>query len=317
MNLHKENLNQERLLKQDKLLCCLVNVKSKYILKKMFGNLQKKKSFEIINYNNKLQDRLDININNYKQLNELLYPVEIEVIPADNKFGNFINIVNKEEKSYFHFRIYLNNNSKKLQRNFITKDDKIKKIKILIENSMKTFNDLFYLCDCVESINFIRFNRNDIKNMKYMFYGCSSLKEINLSKFNTENVTNMFGMFAECKSIKNLNLSSFITYKVTNMKYMFFNCISLEKLYISSFRIINVTDMSYMFYNCFKLIYLDISNFYSYNRLDKYFMFDGCSKELISRLKALNQYFPSFIVKPQNNNFSSFKYIPKNHYDNY
>ena len=276
MNSHKEELNLKRLLKLDKLQSCLDNVKSKYILKKMFGNLQKKKSFEIINYNKKLQYRLDLNIDDYKKLNNLLYSVVIEVILSKNKFGHFINIVNEEEKSKFHFHI---NTEEKIQRNYITKDDKIKKIKILIENSLKSFNDLFYLCDCIESINFMRYNRNDIKNMKYMFYGCSSLKEINLSKLKTENVENMSGMFAECKSIKKLNLSNFITYKVTSMKYMFFNCISLEQLNVSSFSIINVSDMSYMFYNCYKLKQLDISSFYSYKRVDTSFMFDECSEE--------------------------------------
>ena len=315
MKTHRENLNQKNLLKQDKILNCLVNVKNKNILKKIFNNLQKKKSFEIINYNKKLQNRLDLNIDDYKYLNELLYPVEIEVIPSQNKFGNFINIVNKEEKSYFHFTIYLNNNTKeKIQRNFITKDDKIKKIRISIENSLKTFNDLFYLCDCIESINFTRFNRNDIKNMKYMFYGCSSLKEINLSKIKTDNVTNMSGMFAECKSIKNLNLSSFNTYKVTSMKYMFFNCISLEELNISSLRILNVSDMSYMFYNCSKLKQLDTSNFYSYVKVDTNSMFDGCSKELKNKQKVQEFFIP---ILYKNYNYISFRHRPKNLYDNY
>ena len=51
--------------------------------------------------------------------------------------------------------------------------------------------ELFYYCECIESINFKKLNRNNITNMNNMFCGCSSLKELNLTNFNTNNVTNM------------------------------------------------------------------------------------------------------------------------------
>ena len=80
---------------------------------------------------------------------------------------------------------------KEIKRNYIDKNDNVKKIKIIIDSSVKSFNDLFYLCDWVESINFVKFYRDNIPSMKYMFYGCELLKEINLSNFNTNSVSTM------------------------------------------------------------------------------------------------------------------------------
>ena len=44
------------------------NLKSDQIFKKIFDNLHKKKSLEIIKYNIKIKNRLNININNYKKI---------------------------------------------------------------------------------------------------------------------------------------------------------------------------------------------------------------------------------------------------------
>ena len=61
------------------------NIKSSSILKIIFGNLSLKKELELIKYNKKLQNRLDISINDYKKF----YEIEIEIVPADNKYGVF------------------------------------------------------------------------------------------------------------------------------------------------------------------------------------------------------------------------------------
>ena len=63
---------------------------------------------------------------------------------------------------------------------------------------MKSFKELFCFCECIESLKFIKFYRNNITNMEGMFSFCSSLKELNLSNFNTNNVTNMNYMFEGC-----------------------------------------------------------------------------------------------------------------------
>ena len=64
-------------------------------------------------------------------------------------------------------------------------------IKIIIHYHVESFENLFCECDCIESIYFKKFYRNNIINMYGMFSGCSSLKELNLNHFNTNNVNYM------------------------------------------------------------------------------------------------------------------------------
>ena len=42
------------------------NLKSNYFLIKIFDNINKKKMLDIIKYNKNIQDRINININDYK-----------------------------------------------------------------------------------------------------------------------------------------------------------------------------------------------------------------------------------------------------------
>ena len=69
------------------------------------------------------------------------------------------------------------------------------KIRIIIDYQIKSFKNLFKYCKCIEYINFIKFNRNNITNMSSMFNECSLLKELNITNFNTNNVINMRYMF--------------------------------------------------------------------------------------------------------------------------
>ena len=236
------------------------NIKSKYILKLIFGKLQKNKLLGIIRYNKKLQKLLCIDINNYK----IEYcKIEIEIIPFENTYGKFINMNNKDE-SYYH--IYFNDNKEEIKRNskknFITKDDKVNKIKIILDYEIKKINNLFHCCKIIHKINFIKFNRKDFKKMNFMFYKCSSLKELNLSKFITDNVTDMSYMFYGCSSIEELNLSNFKTDKVTDMSYMFSGCTSLIKLNLSNFNTDNIKDMENMLQGCSKIKSLNCSDTY-------------------------------------------------------
>ena len=69
------------------------NVKSNYILKKLFYNLLKKKSLDIIKYNKNIQKRINISIKDYKEYSEIYSSIEIEIKPIKNEYGKFINIV--------------------------------------------------------------------------------------------------------------------------------------------------------------------------------------------------------------------------------
>ena len=80
----------------------------------------------------------------------------------------------------------------------INEEDKVTKIRIVIDYQVKSFEDLFKNCKCIQYINFKKFNRNNIDNMSFMFNKCHKLKEIKgINNFNTINVTNMNAMFKE------------------------------------------------------------------------------------------------------------------------
>jgi len=245
-------------------------VKSKYIVQQIFNNLSKIKLLEIIRYNKQLQNKLDIRIIDYiRNFSKII----IEIIPEDNHYGNFINIKDKND-SFFH--IYFNDNKEEVMKTYINADDKVSKIKIIIDYGIKSLNKLFRNCICIKIINFIKFNISHINNMSYMFYGCSSLKELNLSHFSSKNVQGMIDMFGECSSLQYLNLSNLNTNKVNNMSWMFFGCSSIVELDLSHFNTDNVTNMRSMFSGCSLLTKLNVSNFNTNKVKDMSWMFCNC-----------------------------------------
>ena len=140
--------NKKEELKQMKSKDKFENLKRNYFLQKIFDNLKRKKSLEIIKYNKNIQNRINLRINDYKEYSEIYSSIEIEIIPLKNTYGEFINI-NEENKSYYH--IYFNNDKEEIKRNYI-KDDNIKNINIIIDYQIKSFKELFYNCDCIKSI---------------------------------------------------------------------------------------------------------------------------------------------------------------------
>ena len=196
--------------KQNKPYANYDNIKADYFLQKIFDNLEKKRTLEIVKNNKSIKKRINLNINDYKEYSEKYSSIEIEIKPVNNKSGIFINI-KEEDKKYYH--IYFNN-KEEIKIKYIKEDEKIKIIKIIIDYKIESFENLFKYCKCIESINFKKFNRNNINNMGCMFYGCSSLKELNLNNFNTNNVTNIRSMFNRCLSLKELNLNNFNTKEI-------------------------------------------------------------------------------------------------------
>ena len=261
-------------------------IKSKYIMEKIMNILQKKKLLEIIHYNKNIQEKINININNYKDYSELYSKIEIEIIPLKNYIPlhlfnlYFINI-SKKDMSYYH--IYFNNDKNEINRTYLTKNDKVDKIKIIIDFQVTSFKNLFHALKIIKSINFKKFSRNNITFMDSMFKECISLTELNASKFKTNNVRNMERMFDNCTSLKYLDLSNFNTNKVITMEGMFCSCKSLIKLNLSNFNTQNVTNMSYMFLNCLSLRELNVNNFNMKKVNTISYMFNSCSS-----LKKLN-----------------------------
>ena len=116
------------------------SLKNDYFLQKLFNNLLRKKSLDIIKYNKNIKDRINITIKDYKEYSEIYSSIEIEIKPVNNKYGVFINI-NEEDKIYYH--IYFNNNKEEIKRNYLNQDEDIEKIKIIIDYQIKSFKELF------------------------------------------------------------------------------------------------------------------------------------------------------------------------------
>ena len=183
--------------KNEKSNLILQNIKSNYFLERIYDNILKKKSLEIVKYNKKLQNRINLSIKAYKEYSEKFTQIEIEIIPCNNKYGRFINI---EENQKFFYHIFFNDNKEEIENKYsINKEDKVRKIRIVIDYQIKSFKNLFEMCECIKSINFKKFHRNNIENMDSMFNKCSLLEELNLSNFKTNNVSDMSGMFLDCK----------------------------------------------------------------------------------------------------------------------
>ena len=267
-------VEEETIIKSSKMVT-IYNIKSKFILKKIFDNLQYINLLRIINKNIKLQKKLKKDLNDYKEYLQ----TEVEITPIKEKFGDsiylYINKSYSKFRNYFH--IYLDESKKELKGNIIDNAQQFTKIKIVIDYEIKTFESLFRYCRGIKKIKFIKFNRKDIKDMSYMFYECISLENITFSNVNTNNVILMVSMFSECKLLKELNLSGFKTDNVTNMYDMFNNCEKLEKLNISSFNTEKVTNMDFMFTKCSSLKELNLSNFNTNNLINMHNMFNGCS----------------------------------------
>ena len=124
------------------------NIKSRYILSKIYNNMTKKKILQIVKYNKRIKNRLNLDVKDYKEHCE----IEIEIISDKGKYGRFINI-NENDKLYYY--IYFNDNKEEIKNKYeIDEQDKVRKIKIIIDYQVKSFNELFRWCKCIESINF-------------------------------------------------------------------------------------------------------------------------------------------------------------------
>ena len=263
----------------------LNGVKSDFILKKLKLYLNQIKYLKIFKYTKNFQQKLNIDINEYKTF--LQIEIELKIYQDDpyleGEGENFINYAGN--KSNYH--IYFENEEKESKRNYISKKDNISKIRIIIDRDIKSFKELFSYSSARE-INFIKFNRKDITNMNSMFKECSYLNKLYLSNFNTENVSDMRNMFSFCSELKELDLSKFNTSNVLYMNNMFECCAKLEHLDLKNFDTSKVLNMSSMFSYCESLRYLDLGNFNTIKVTDMSFMFEYCSSLKKIEIKNFN-----------------------------
>ena len=278
----------------------LNGIKSKYIFEYFFDYIDKNRKYKLVKYNKKFQSQLNLSFDDYKKFSKIIIELNIKIF-----YGEYILFINYEQQYKPYYHVYFNdkneeekyptnmyykkldmikhfirskitNKEKEIIKGYFYSKDKIKKIKIIIDNEVKTLKGLFKGCDCINEIKFIQFNRKNIVDMSEMFYGCSSLSKLDMTNFITDNVTNMSDMFVNCRRIKNLNVSSFHTSKVEDMSYMFSECAFLKKIDLSKFDTSQVVDMSRMFYECYELENLDLSNFDTSKVIDMSKMFAGC-----------------------------------------
>ena len=154
----KESKEKNKDNKDVKFIHIFKNLKSNYILQKLFVNIPLKKRLIIVKINKKIQNRLNLSSKDYKAYSE---EIEIEIIPTKDKYCQFIKI-NENDKLFYH--IYFNDNKEEIKNKYeINKEDKVTKIKIIIDYQVKSFKELLYWYNCIESINFKRFYRNNVK----------------------------------------------------------------------------------------------------------------------------------------------------------
>ena len=140
INVSKENNKENEIAKPNLII---ENIKSRYILSKIYNNMTIKKKLAIVKYNKKIQNRLNLSANDYKKCCK----IEIEIIPKKVEYCKFINI-NKKDKLYYH--IYFNDNKEEIKNKYkIDEKDKVTKIKIIIDHQVKSFKELFLWCKCL------------------------------------------------------------------------------------------------------------------------------------------------------------------------
>ena len=99
-----EGLDSKALEKSDKTnIQYLKNIKSNFIFKKICNNLNKEKAMKIFNYNKSLQKKLNLSLDDYKELSKI--EIELEVLHEEKlikKKNYFINYHREDLSSFYH-----------------------------------------------------------------------------------------------------------------------------------------------------------------------------------------------------------------------
>ena len=140
------NISKDEKLKRIKSKVKLDNLKSDFFFKRIFYCMKKNKYLNIIKYNKKLQKRLHLSINDYKDYFQIYSPIELELTIIKDKYGKFINI---SDNNLEHCHIYFDNAKielKRKNRNYLKKKEKVKTIRIILDYQIKSFKNLFESC---------------------------------------------------------------------------------------------------------------------------------------------------------------------------
>ena len=105
---NKESKNKNKDDENVKSNTLFENIKGDYFLQKLYDNLLKKKKLEIVKLNKKMQKRLNLSVEDYKEYCK----IEIEIISAVGGCGYFIHI-DENDKLFYH--IYFNDNKEEIK----------------------------------------------------------------------------------------------------------------------------------------------------------------------------------------------------------
>ena len=136
-------------------------------------------------------------------------------------------------------------------------------------------DNMFYLCENLQSIDVSHFDTRKVTKMNHMFHGCTSLTSLDVSNFNTSKVDDMQGMFQDLR-VSTLDVSSFETSLVIDMSGMFADCPNLTTIFASdNFVTPSVIRGQYMFSRSTNLVGINGTT-YSSSRVDaSYAHIDG------------------------------------------
>jgi surface protein len=270
----------------------LLKIKSSYIIKIISKNILQKKLLPLFNHSKNIQKKLSLSIEDFK---EFFNQIILELYPKkDYSINNGTHMFINRNNETALYKIYFNNNEKEeIKRNFLNEYDKdIFKIKVVINNNYdKSLKGLFKSCECLQRIDFIKFNRTDIINMGEMFSGCISLENIFFNNIDTRNVISMNDMFNACENLLSLDLSKFKTNNVTNMASMFSWCKKLKKLDLSNFELDHIKGMNDMFFECTSLENVKLNTLIINKKINFLDMFSGCNnleKIIIGNIRGIN-----------------------------
>ena len=116
------------------------NVKSVYILKKIFKYIEKKKFLEIIKCNKKLQTRLKISIKDYIEYSQTYSSIEIKLNIVNERLG-YIKLIDTPYENNKYFHIYPENSNEEMKKTVLRSYDryynKVKIFKIIIDYQVK------------------------------------------------------------------------------------------------------------------------------------------------------------------------------------
>ena len=123
-----------------------------------------------------------------------------------------------------------------------------------------TFQQLFYDCQALQTLDVSGFNTENVSNMASVFGNLKALATLDLSNFDTHNVTTMANMFNGSSGITSLDVSNFNTTSLLIMTRMFSSMAGLTELDVSSFDTSGVTTTEKMFDNMIELTTIYVSS---------------------------------------------------------